>query len=246
MIDFVGIGAQKAGTTWLYKNLARHPKISFPAGKEIHFWDRVAPWDPKDWLSMFPQASDGIKQGEITPAYSTLESPTIKRIFSVAPDIKILYSIRNPIERSWSSALMGLQRAEMLEHEASDQWFIDHFLSKGSRTRSDYLSTIKRWSDVFSDSSIQVFLLEDISLNPREVLENVSVHIGADPNFWSSISEEILREYVRPMNAILKKDQNLGLKAIRQSLKPFLIDLFKSDIESLSDYLNRDLSHWLI
>src|SRR5262249_41035314 len=38
--DFLGIGAQKAATTWLYENLKRHPEIEFPAGKEVHFWDK--------------------------------------------------------------------------------------------------------------------------------------------------------------------------------------------------------------
>ena len=40
MLNFLGIGAQKAGTTWLFENLKRHSQIDFPAGgKEIHFWD---------------------------------------------------------------------------------------------------------------------------------------------------------------------------------------------------------------
>lgn len=40
MLDFLGIGAQKAGTTWLYEKLRLHPDIAFPAGKEVHFWDQ--------------------------------------------------------------------------------------------------------------------------------------------------------------------------------------------------------------
>ncbi len=39
--DFVGIGAQKAGTTWLYHNLRAHPEIWMPPRKEIHYFNRM-------------------------------------------------------------------------------------------------------------------------------------------------------------------------------------------------------------
>lgn len=31
MPDFLGIGSQKAGTTWLYTHLGSHPELDFPA-----------------------------------------------------------------------------------------------------------------------------------------------------------------------------------------------------------------------
>jgi hypothetical protein len=40
MPGFIGIGAQKAGTTWLYKMLAQNPSIWLPPFKEVHFFDR--------------------------------------------------------------------------------------------------------------------------------------------------------------------------------------------------------------
>ena len=39
-IDFLGIGAQRAGTTWLWKCLRRHPDLYLPAVKELHYFDR--------------------------------------------------------------------------------------------------------------------------------------------------------------------------------------------------------------
>ena len=41
MLDFLCIGAQKAGTSWLHSQLVRHPQVAFPAGKEAHYWDWV-------------------------------------------------------------------------------------------------------------------------------------------------------------------------------------------------------------
>ena len=34
-----GIGAAKAGTTWLYRYLAAHPQVRLPAVKELHYFD---------------------------------------------------------------------------------------------------------------------------------------------------------------------------------------------------------------
>jgi Sulfotransferase family len=47
--DFLGIGAQKAGTTWLSHNLQLHPEIWMPSLKEIHYFDEKI-HDPKNPL----------------------------------------------------------------------------------------------------------------------------------------------------------------------------------------------------
>ena len=41
--DFLCIGAQKSGTTWLYDNLVGHPSVWMPPVKEIRFFDLVCP-----------------------------------------------------------------------------------------------------------------------------------------------------------------------------------------------------------
>ena len=46
-IDFLGIGAQRAGTTWLHRCLQRHPQLYLPGTKEIHYFDRVAGLGPR-------------------------------------------------------------------------------------------------------------------------------------------------------------------------------------------------------
>jgi hypothetical protein len=41
--DFVCIGTQKSGTTWLYDNLLEHPSVCMPPVKEVRFFDLVCP-----------------------------------------------------------------------------------------------------------------------------------------------------------------------------------------------------------
>ncbi|WP_347274517.1 sulfotransferase [Candidatus Kuenenia sp.] len=38
--DFLCIGAQKSGTTWIYRNLNKHPDVWLPPIKEIHYFDK--------------------------------------------------------------------------------------------------------------------------------------------------------------------------------------------------------------
>ena len=131
MLNFIGIGAQKCGTTWLYDKLSQHPDVSFPAGKEVHFWDMQHSQGVQWYRALFDVADDRL-HGDITPAYGILPQSLIAEVFCELPDVRLIYLIRNPIERAWSSAKMAVMRAEMRVDEASDQWFIDHFRSAGS------------------------------------------------------------------------------------------------------------------
>jgi hypothetical protein len=95
MLDFLGIGAQKAGTTWIYQHLSRHPDIRFPAGKEVHFWGRCGSNGAEWWTGLFAEDHQRQKQGEITPAYATLDEATIREIAALAPNLRVFYSLQS-------------------------------------------------------------------------------------------------------------------------------------------------------
>jgi Sulfotransferase family len=155
--DFLGIGAQKAGTTWLWEMFREHPQVWLPPRKELHYFDRAltypspsflatdqplrrwtsrAPHDrqcrvkcwhavrrhmrARDWpalrwdlryyfgrfddcwyLSLFAQGSGRVR-GELTPSYSILDTADVARIARLAPALKIIFLLRNPIDRAWS------------------------------------------------------------------------------------------------------------------------------------------------
>ena len=232
--NFLGIGAQKAGTTWLFENLKRHPNISFPVEKEIHFWDRRDDRPVSEWLDLFPPDKPE-KQGEITPSYGFLDSEVIREIKEHCPELKLFYSIRNPIDRAWSSALMALERAEMTFDEASDFWFIEHFKSAGSRQRGDAEACLARWRSVFPSEQIHAFLFDDVARSPLETLVKVANHIGVDGEFFRSVSEEELKKPVFSGSG----------HPLRPKLRQFLKIQYGHKIARLQEMLNRDLSHWL-
>lgn len=235
MLDFIGIGAQKCGTTWLFQQLSQHPHVRFPAGKEVHFWDQQRHHGVDWWLGLFPDAPVGVMQGEITPAYGMLDTDTIQAIHERLPSVRLFYSIRNPIARAWSSALMALGRAELTIEEASDAWFIDHFRSTGSRRRGDYAATIARWRSVFSDLQLHVIVFDDIQTDPRGVLTRLADHLGIPADPFNHLDEASIRQAVF---------EGPGYD-LRPSLRAVLQDLYADQIKALKQSMGRDLVHWL-
>jgi len=235
MLDFLGIGAQKAGTTWLYEALSLHPEVRFPAGKEVHFWDIERERGSEWYQRLFPALPPGIRCGEITPAYAILPASTVSEVHALNPALRVLYVIRDPLERAWSSALMALARAEMLLDEASDQWFIDHFHSAGSMARGDYETCIRRWRDAFGTRPVLVLRYEMLRDAPIAFLESCCRHIGVDPTFYRRVRPDILDRRVFAGPEV----------RIRQSLLPVLREYYRPRIVQLAEYLGEDLSTWL-
>lgn len=196
MLDFIGIGAQKAGTTWLYENLRKHPGIRFPTGKELHFWDAHYANGIEWYKSLFPNTGAEIKNGEITPAYAILPQEKIKEVHENFPDVQLIYILRDPIERAWSAALMALERAEMQIAEASDQWFIDHFNSQGSLQRGDYESCIANWLKFYPRHQLLIMDFRKIKINPLAFLKQCAAHIGVTESFFDAISEKAASEKI--------------------------------------------------
>ncbi len=232
---FIGIGGQKSGTTWLFSHLERHPGVSFPGGKEVHYWDwhygRGVEW----YRGLFDGAPGGTVAGDITPAYATLDTRMVEDVYRNFPDARVIYLMRNPVERAWSGALHNLKISDMTSDEASDQWFIDVVQSQGSILRGDHERTLRTWRSVFPVKSVLVESFEALKAEPREVLGRVAAHIGIDPGPFDGLADQELSAPVH---------EGYGTP-MRASLGPVLHELYRDRIASLSDYLGRDLDHWL-
>ena len=146
---FLGIGAPKAGTTWLHHNLAAHPDLYLPPEKELHYFTVALHRGMRWYSSRFEDAGARIP-GEITPGYIALNQRRIALVRDLMPDCRLILIMRNPVDRAWSHAVMKLARREGRTVESvSDAEFAAHFRGTMSRRRSDYLGTIKRWHAVF-------------------------------------------------------------------------------------------------
>ena len=108
--DFVGVGAQRSGTTWWYDLIASHPGVHDGVAKELHFFHRYSqrPFTAADvdlYARYFPRPP-GARAGEWSPGYlAHFWAPPCLR--EAAPDARVLVLLRDPVERYVSG--VGLQ-----------------------------------------------------------------------------------------------------------------------------------------
>ncbi|MEO1405019.1 MAG: sulfotransferase domain-containing protein [Pseudomonadota bacterium] len=117
IITFLLIGVQKSGTTWLHSMLKAHPDIFVPDAKEVHFFDLKAHYSKGvNWyLSQFDGIETETQVGELTPDYMwthhsepeaidpTRHYDVPEKVHALLPDIKLLVSFRNPVDRAISA-----------------------------------------------------------------------------------------------------------------------------------------------
>ncbi len=103
---FVIIGAQKCGTTALHSYLARHPEISMSRPKELDFFVAEKNWDRGlDWYRQRWNGPDKPIRGESSPNYTAYPNfdGVPERMVELLPDIKLIFMVRDPVDRVRSS-----------------------------------------------------------------------------------------------------------------------------------------------
>lgn len=116
--EFLGIGAQKAGTTTLHALLAEHPQVFLPPGKELQFFSLHAALGPSWYARQFEDAGPGQLCGEITPYY--LFHPEVPgRIQALLPAVRLIVLLRDPVERALSqyfhACRLGFERLPLMD-----------------------------------------------------------------------------------------------------------------------------------
>ncbi|MHB1459438.1 MAG: sulfotransferase domain-containing protein, partial [Armatimonadota bacterium] len=113
-LDFLIIGAQKSGTTSLFKYLSDHPQIYLPREKEIPFFSDDATYSA-GWDAYFDTYLYGAKSqqliGTATPQYMC-DPLAATRIHTTVPGCKLIAILRHPIERAISHHKMWVRRGE--------------------------------------------------------------------------------------------------------------------------------------
>lgn len=183
---FLGLGAQKAGTTTLHCLLAQHPQVYLPAAKELHYFSlhyhRGAEW----YRQQFVEAPLGARCGDITPYY--LFHPwAAQRIAALLPQAKLIVLVRDPVERTLSqyfhACRLGFERlplAQALEAEAELLAGAEAQLQAPSGrhpahqecsylSRSRYDQQLERYLQCFPEQQLLVLASEALFASPELV-----------------------------------------------------------------------------
>jgi hypothetical protein len=198
--DFVIIGTQKGGTTYLYHLLGQHPLVQPAASKELHFFDLFYEEGIEWYRRCFPAPrwEDGRRTitGEASPYY-LFHPYAAERMAKVVPEARLIALLRNPVDRAYSlyqqqvkkghetlkfeeameaeEARLRSERGRMLEDEHLASFEHQHFsyLSRGI-----YVDQLPRWFRFFGREQLLVLKSEDFFENPIETLQVVLEFLG--------------------------------------------------------------------
>lgn len=269
--DFLCIGAQKAGTSWLYINLGQHPSIWLPPVKEVHYFNGLTNLtrmtnslndylktellqkrtinpayldylrkfvldEPKDdrWYRSLFAAANGRLSGDCTPAYSTLDEAAVERVQRLLPDARIIFIMRNPIDRAWSHLRLAVTLGQ-LDIRGCDFDDLVRFLeAPASELRTRYVRTLGIWEQVYPPDQLKYLFFDDIGADPEAMLKAVCVFLDID---FSPA------HFARTLRAVVNKSAKLPCPP---GIKRYLAAKYHGEIVELERRFGGYASRWLM
>ncbi|UZS00179.1 sulfotransferase domain-containing protein [Chondrinema litorale] len=177
--NFLIIGAPRAGTTWIDKNIRCHPEIYLPPKKEVHFFDNNYEKGVDYYMSNFDGVSNEKAIGEITPSYLHRDQ-IAEKIYRTLGDIKLIMCLRNPTERLYSrywnakSKFAENKNLSFEEKINSKEEFIQEGL---------YFTHIEKYLKLFSKENILILLYDDLKNDPELFLKSIYNFLEVDAEF---------------------------------------------------------------
>lgn len=261
------IGAQKCGTTTLYDLLGSHPRIVGSQPKEPHFFSTSPDWRKglQDYRKIFPRA-DGALYFEASTSYTFYPLRNLEiwaDLYALNPRLKLIYIVRNPIDRIVSNYMHMYQRGytdRTLEEELTGTpLYMDV---------SRYATQITPFIKQFGRQRVQILFFEDLVERPDRVVEALARFLGvsvdgfANPEtVHSNRSVGAVRIHAGLDNPLMWRFKRLaprlwrlivGKRAKRMEERPRMsperqravIRLLSSEIDALEALTGRNLTGW--
>ena len=265
-VNFFLAGCQKTGSTWLYECFKEHPEICVPTKDAIHYFT-INHFEGLEWYNKWfePKPSEKIIC-DTTPSY--IRDPyTAQRIYDYNPEAKLLFVLRNPIERSfshyWHQKRKGkvnynfdapLHYNDVGNYDMYNMWI----------NSSMYYSQLKSYFEIFNNNQLKVLLFDDLKEDSNKFLEEIFQFMGVESAFIPTaingkinnapldtlkttkmqfnFTSALLEKLISPTKQ--KKIPNEYMVGIPTEYRQKLVHIFKQDICNLSNLINRNLSHW--
>jgi hypothetical protein len=188
--NLIVVGAAKAGTTSLHHYLDRHPQIAMSGLKELKFFTRDDWRDELGWYAA--QFSDAPVRGESSPTYSMHPylSSTAERIAELIPDCRLIYVLRDPVQR----AIAGYVEHAFLGFESRDIVSALTDIDDPANPHlcpSRYATQLRRFLDCFPAEQLLVVDQWDLLHQRVQTLRDVFDFVGVDPDFTTAAFDEV-------------------------------------------------------
>ena len=176
--SFLIIGAAKSGTSTLFDCLVNHPQVFRPAKKEPDFFCYEENYAKgMDWyLEMFAGRGPSQIAGEASTNYAKWPKypQSAARIAKHLPHVKLIYIMRNPVDRAYSYY-------KHVNRNKPIQETFEQYIARTSEAldASHYMLQINQYLQYFPKESFLFLLLEYMERQPRVVLKQVCRFLGA-------------------------------------------------------------------
>jgi len=183
-VDFIGVGFSRCGTTWISKCLKEHPEICFSEPKETHFFVINADYEKglEHYKSFFKCDESKKVRGEYTPDYFLYDSAR-ERIKKDLPKAKLIFSLRNPVDRAFSQYLYRQRKTG--KKYPIEELFNQQNIRKENRILDFgfYYRNIVKWIKNLPENQYLVLVIEDYKESPQEFIQKIYRFLGVNDTF---------------------------------------------------------------
>ncbi len=249
---FIG-GSTKCGTTSVFSYFEFHPEVCPCVMKESrYFWMNEYPLEAatrdKDkyhsFHELFKNCDSNKLRMEATPDY-LYSSATAKKIKEQIPEAKIVFILRNPVDRMWSwfkfAKLNGLIDQLQTFNEYVKLQFNNFDPTRPQHLRAleqgNYYSCIKTYINLFGTENILITFYEDLASDPLAFCEQICHFSGINSNYFKSYNFKVynqsigtrsvsahkffrkLKRFIRPVTKLFHESLRKRLKLAGYSIE---------------------------
>jgi len=151
--------------------------------KTLKWFENYAHPDKPDdqwYCSLFEGCTDDAYCADFSNLYSLLPEDALKGIYRVAKDIKVIYTMRDPLERLWSHVKFHHKFIgdEGSVERMSDNQFTKFINNPAFWNNAEYLKNYQSLVNAFGKKQVKLFYLEDFTAFPQGSLWNLEKFLG--------------------------------------------------------------------
>lgn len=211
--NFIYIGPDKAGSSWLHEILLTHPQVFMPEAKDLYFFDRYYDRGSAWYLDQFAAASAQQRVvGEVCQDY-LFEPLAPQRIHETLGPIRMMVTLRDPADRAFSSYLYMLRQGQtpgtFLEALESRPELLDH---------GRYATGLARFRDVFGPDAVFIGVFDDFAADPQAYVDRLLAWLDIEPLRLSDEQREAMLPAARARSRVLARLARSSADLVREKL----------------------------
>lgn len=224
------VGAPRCGTTSLWRYLAAHPEVFMAEVKEPNFLSGIRitlnqeVHNEAAYRRLFAPGDGYALRGEASTSYLWAPS-ALERIRAVSPEARIVISLRDPVERTYSGwgflTLLGTEDRSF-EHAVRAE-----MVKTGNRivASSTYAEDVERYIGAFG-GAVHVLFLEDLARDPRRELRRLFDFLGVESAVADTLDVRRHHAHARPRGPLGELAHNsVRLRAAMRAVAPLSVRL---------------------